>query len=462
LILLAYLSPPELPENRRATDVMEGVSISGQNKAMVVACSSITLLAMLVVLFYTINTKVEFDEDIAPMRRRPHGDMTIFLPAEYGGHGEPIGRSFNITTWAPLSDHVQLFAFSDKINENVCVSIESALLSGWKYQLIGPTVSFLKKAGSLDGKANKIFMLSLLLGVLPKDSILVFADAMDIVFQRSAQEFEEALKSSKVSEKYVLFSAEKNCWPFNRSNKKTYHCPLMQGTKWRPDSKEPALGCKLQAELYEKTISGGVSTGASRSGSPAPPLERPMFLNSGLSVGFVEQYRAIAAKSIDMTTTLPSLCLDDQGLLAWQMVSASTTSTTSSVSSEGKQNETRISLDYGSEFFASLNDRDVTFDSADGFAKVWKYTDKSKDNTTVVPFMLHHNGNGKRDVVRGRDLYNHTSGLIVDWKRKHKGLDVVQELARGRLFVDGIERKYEEVCGNHIAARYSAARATSI
>ena len=40
----------------------------------------------------------------------------------------------------PLKDEVQLFGFSNKVNLELCLSIKTALLSGFQYQLIGPKV----------------------------------------------------------------------------------------------------------------------------------------------------------------------------------------------------------------------------------------------------------------------------------------------------------------------------------
>ena len=171
----------------------------------------------------------------------------------------------NFTFWAPehlRHDKVHLFGFADRVADReseLCISIESALLNGWTYQLIGPTVPLRKtfmsrsrKSGGgqgqrFDEKALKIFTLSLLMDVLPSDAVLVFVDAMDVLFQRNVSEFVAAVAASRlIAGGVVLYGAEKNCWPFSRTNKKTYHCPLMQGEQWKPTGKEPGLGCKLQ------------------------------------------------------------------------------------------------------------------------------------------------------------------------------------------------------------------------
>ena len=394
------------------------------------------------------------NEQLPPLRRRYDLNATILFD------GSPMTGQ-NYSFWAPLpQDRIQLFGFADRIADReseLCISIETALLAGWKYQLIGPTVSIARPPSSstssrFDEKALKIFSLSLLMDALPADVIVVFADAMDVLYQRNATEFaSELLQSPRFKEGAILYGAEKNCWPFSRTNKKTYHCPLMQGANWKPDGKEPGLACKLQDKVYETYLNKNKISGTSNSNSSSGGIqgskgnilreERSIYLNSGLSVGVVANYSKLVKKSNEMVNTMPHLCIDDQGLVAWQMV-------TSDVPT--------IALDYTSTLLGSLNNRKMKFDNNDGLMKLWRYeqgsagtaASDSDGSSTVAPFMIHFNGNGKAD-----NLYNRTRDELVQWKIK-SGMNVKAFLENeAMLWVDGKPKKFAEVCKNHVHDR---------
>lgn len=420
-----------------------------------------------------------------------HQDQLLVVQQQQQPQRDTVLRSGK--SLAPLTDRIQLFAFADRIADReseLCTSIETALLSGWKYQLIGPTMYIARPksaSGRFDEKALKIFSLSLLMEALPPDVILVFADAMDVIFQRNASDFHAELMKSRFKDGSILFGAEKNCWPFSRTNKKTYHCPLMQGDTWKTDSKEPGLGCKLQDKVYEsyqrsKPVSNSSSNGSSRSSNnrnghnhsksdiassrkigERPREERSIYLNSGLSVGVVSNYTKLVQKSNEMVKTLPHLCIDDQGLVAWQMVSS---------------DQPSIALDYTSSLLGSLNDRKMRFDESDGLIKLWRYEqgsssaggggsasasvsvsgsggggDAEASDAMVAPFMIHFNGNGKAD-----NNYNLTRERLVRWRQKHAtapgGSSVRRFLEHeATLWVDGVEKKFADVCKRHVEAR---------
>ena len=340
--------------------------------------------------------------------------------------------------WVHLNDSLQLFAFSDKVNEDVCISVESALMAGWTYQLVGPTVTIPKHNG-LDAKSLKIHVLAILLSSLPKQTTLVFADAMDVLYQQPASDFLKYLmKYTKYDDGYIIFSSEKNCWPFNRSNKKTYHCPLMQGLQWKANTNEPALGCKLEESRYN-SVKDRKTFNLNQSKEWIE--EKSIYLNSGLSVGIVSNYSKVISKSNEMINSLPSLCIDDQGLLAWQMVHS---------------DNPPITLDYSSYIFASLNNREFYFDENDGLLKLWKYENHQNignqiDNMTLemitIPFMIHFNGNGKAE-----NAFNKTRDKVINWKRNKYGDKFTQDLLlkNGNFYVDGIRKKYEDVCSKHM------------
>jgi hypothetical protein len=93
--------------------------------------------------------------------------------------------------------------------------------------------------------------------------------------------------------------------------------------------------------------------------------------------------------------------------------------------------------------------------------KLWRYeqgsagavTDRDSvvGNATTAPFMIHFNGNGKAG-----NSYNLTRDLILAWKQKH-GFNVRAFLENDAvLWVDGVERKFSDVCRNHVAARVAS------
>lgn len=144
------------------------------------------------------------------------------------------GHQTNYTDFlylAPLLDNIQLFGYSDRIDHSVCTTIESAILAGWKFQLIGPTVAIPNYGGRFSVKINKLFALDILMNALAANVTVVFADTLDALFQRTFDEFKNVLMQTEYQDGNTVFAAENNCWPFNRSNKKTYSCPLMQVQK---------------------------------------------------------------------------------------------------------------------------------------------------------------------------------------------------------------------------------------
>jgi hypothetical protein len=87
----------------------------------------------------------------------------------------------------PLTDDIQLFGYSNRITKSVCAVMETAALSGWKYQLIGPNMTFNQNLG--DVKTNKIIVLASIVDALPNNTVVIFADSFDTVFQGSMDQF---------------------------------------------------------------------------------------------------------------------------------------------------------------------------------------------------------------------------------------------------------------------------------
>lgn len=91
----------------------------------------------------------------------------------------------------PVNDVVQLFGYVDKINRLNCMSMYSAALVGWKYQLFGPSI-FNSTLPGLENKFNKLVVYAAIAKSLAPETITIFADSMDVSFQRNANEFEQS------------------------------------------------------------------------------------------------------------------------------------------------------------------------------------------------------------------------------------------------------------------------------
>jgi hypothetical protein len=94
----------------------------------------------------------------------------------------------------PLKEETyQLFSFADKISRLGCISIETAILSGWKYQLLGPTLKFKTLGGQKN--TDKLIIFGTLAKNLPPKTVVFFADAFDVVFQGGR---DEAIRRAEV------------------------------------------------------------------------------------------------------------------------------------------------------------------------------------------------------------------------------------------------------------------------
>lgn len=328
-------------------------------------------------------------------------------------------------SWAPIADDVQLFAYANVLTDGLCASIESAIFAGWTYQLIGPTVNLPKFGPPLHAKFDKNFALSVILNVLPKNATIVFADAFDVLYQRSFEEFRKAILETEYSNGHIIYASEDNCWPFNRSNKKTYSCPMMQGKKWYPGSPHQSLGCKLQVDAYNtylskreiKNISGAVKS---------------VYLNSGLSLGTVGNYSRLIMLALQMAKEYPRLCLDDQGLSAWLMV---------------RETQVPISLDYYSTLFGTFGEGKLLYDQKEGLIKVQDSASQVQSNMSdlVAPFMIHFNGGGK-------PYFNRTRDQLADFRNRKQG--VLDSLKEKTFYIDGVEKKFIEECDTYVNRHY--------
>lgn len=358
--------------------------------------------------------------------------FTIVYPSSVDTKSETLRKNDLVSnfsefaSWAPIKDEIQLFAYADALTDGLCASIESAILAGWTYQLIGPTITLPKFGPPLHPKFDKNFALSVILNVLPKNVTIVFADAFDVLYQRSFDEFRNAIFETEYRNGHIVYASESNCWPFNRSNRKTYACPLMQGKNWYPGSPDQSLGCKLQVDLYDKYLSKGGSR--DKAGTV-----KSVYLNSGLSIGIVGNYSHLIRSALQMARVYSPLCLDDQGLSAWLMV---------------RESKVPISLDYQSLLFGTFGEDKLVFDPIEGLIKVRDSAGQAQRNISdlTAPFMIHFNGGGKPH-------YNRTRDQLVKFRNRNHGIFDILE--KETFYIDGIEKKFIEECDTYVNRHYT-------
>jgi hypothetical protein len=131
---------------------------------------------------------------------------------------------------------IHLVAYSDRIIEESCIAMETALLNGWTYNLLtkvdngdathnnpGPNSST-----TFTPQFRKIFAYHRSLRFFKPDDIVLFVDAYDVIIQGSMEKFVDEVyyqKNGTVASFWdhretILYNAEDNCHPFNVVNKK--------------------------------------------------------------------------------------------------------------------------------------------------------------------------------------------------------------------------------------------------
>jgi hypothetical protein len=179
------------------------------------------------------------------------------------------------------------------------------------------------------------------------------------------------------------------------------------GGAFGPDDVRP-YGCILQDRL----VPAGFENSHNR------------YLNTGLSVGVASLYGTIWNATADLLNTLPALCLDDQGVMQWLMV----------------QKSAPISIDYNISVLGSVRLTNFYFDEAKCLWRIDK-RDASIDydfNQHKSPALLHHNG-PKTAVSKFRDR-------IVECMFRNDHEKYVDFMANKTFFIDGIEKRFVDVC----------------
>lgn len=309
-------------------------------------------------------------------------------------------------------ENVDIYSYSDKITDAVCSSVETALVNGWTFRLVGPGLHF----GGAGGVHNKRKALSLIAESLNENSVFIFADAFDVIYQGSNADFRSALDSmqSKLgvnASDGMIFGADLHCWPFRAVNSK-FHCELMQGkeyiTKYArgasgiswpvpPDEPTP-LACRMQSDMVP----------------PVYNRSSYRYLNAGVSLGTAQQYRAFCKAADKFTQKIATSCHGDQSVPAWLMVTK----------------QVSIQLDHSMALFGGANRIKFAFDNSS-----CKWVNQQNK---MIPALLHHHGpkfrfeEHRKQIVRCK-----FNGDVTLYNQFKKG---------ATFFLDGVQRYLTEIC----------------
>lgn len=322
---------------------------------------------------------------------------------------------------APLKDEVQLFGYSDRINVELCLSIKSALLSGFQFQLVGPKVIdrvITKLHNPVFGPFTKWIALSAVIEKLPENVLIIHADSFDVFYQMDPKSFynkyHDFLRNNNEYQNKVIFNSELNCWPYKRYNK-VYRCLKYSGERfynlhaknslslfYKDEKEENALGCEMQEKL-----------------SKEQKLPNNKYLNSGVSLGLVSNYRNLLAAFWHEISKSPIGCMEDQGFMGWLYGT--------------KQGN--ITLDYHGHLVDHVFQQSFEFDDHEGMFK--KQIKKNDDEKIAFnyPLTIHHSGDKRKYVYMVK--------TFSKWLEINK-----QKLADNSTFyVNGVKSKYSDVCG---------------
>jgi len=321
-----------------------------------------------------------------------------------------------------LKDKIQLFGFSDKINVELCLSIKTALLSGFQYQLIGPNVIdsvITKLHNKVFGPFTKWIALSAVIEKLPENVLIIHADSFDVFYQMDPNDFynkyNEFLRENDEYQNKIIFNSELNCWPYKRYNK-VYRCLKHSGDTfynfhaknrlrlfYKDNKEENPLGCEIQENI-----------------SKEKNLPKNKYLNSGVSLGLVSSYRNLMAEFWHEISKSPLGCIDDQGLMGWLYIT----------------NKGNVTLDYYGHLVDHILRQNFAFDDQKGMFKKYIPKNDNKDYKNYsYPLLIHHSGD-KRNYVY---MFKTLSKWIETNKPKLEDT--------GTLYVNGVKKKYSEVCG---------------
>jgi hypothetical protein len=162
------------------------------------------------------------------------------------------------------------------------------------------------------------------------------------------------------------------------------------------------LGCEVQEKL-----------------SKDKNIPNNKYLNSGVSLGLVSNYRNMMAVFWHEISKSPIGCMDDQGFMGWLYGT----------------NQGNVTLDYYGNLVDNVIQQSFEFDDREGvFTKYIKKND-DKENYFNYPLLIHHSGDKRNYVYMFKTLSK--------WLEINK-----QKLADNSTFyVNGVKSKYSDVCG---------------
>ena len=327
---------------------------------------------------------------------------------------------------------LHLVAFSNKIIRESCVSMETALLAGWTYNLVTTfTAANASRAGANGEKTLKLYALKDFLASqhVHDQDIVLFADAYDVVFQGTATSFVASVMGDRRRVPWdvrttLVFNAEDFCHPFICCSA-SYRCPLTQGVEYlkRPNVNNTPYACELQSARAHARASSTLLHTVEKG------VKRPiMFLNSGVSLGAVGIYRKFIDRALAMVATLPPLCHDDQGVVAWMYA----------------RDPVPVTLDFASTVLATSQVhvlKDYTFNNATG---MWQHRNGAS------PFLIHFAGSKRAYAAYKKSVHN--------WhKRRLGGTAAIRAFLRNQtITIDGEQRPFFTVCPEEHTSLWSS------
>lgn len=316
---------------------------------------------------------------------------------------------------------LHLIAFANRIIRESCVSIETALLAGWSYNLLTKfTATNASRAGANGEKTMKLYAYKGILGSKHLDGrdLILFVDAYDVIFQGSAADFVASISGRRKRvhwdlQRTIVYNAEDFCHPFVCCSA-SYRCPLTQGVEYlstapHGNNTHTPHACNLQMNRAPKETTYTTEKGTKR------PV---VFLNSGVSLGSAATYRTFIDRSIAMVAELPSLCHDDQGIVAWMYA----------------KDSFPITLDYASSILATSQVhvlKDYKFDNATG---MWRH------RNGAAPYLVHFAGSKRAYQAYRKYVYNW-------YKRSMGGGAAIRAFFENKtVTIDGVNKPFYSVC----------------
>ena len=289
----------------------------------------------------------------------------------------------------PSDDAIPLIlAYSDRVNKEVCISMESAILSNLEFHLLGRT----KNTTEINPKFVKVESLLSVIDDIADNKLMLFADAFDVQYQGNWN------KSTELDLSKLMFNAEEVCFPATHPHPSIYYCPLMQGLKYLRNRthNEPKV-CRMQRNKSTNKSSKSV------------------YLNSGVSIGVPGVFRSTFLAVNELAKKSGELCHDDQGLMQWLYVAKSAP----------------IHLDFKSNLLASMFMvfNDYKFDTVTG---LW-----TSLVTGSTPLTLHFNG----DKSHFHEMWETRKSWLLKSNPKIKEI-----LKTATVKIYGVDRLHSEVC----------------